>query len=138
MRKARAITTGVLFLAVAGLGACGDDDDNEAASGNLERYCELARTLAEPPEDVDFDTATPEELTDAIKKHFSENSANIDELEEVAPEAIADDITVYARVARHIADTGDISEFDKAENAPAIRRQENFDRDECGLEPPGG
>ena len=137
MRKSRAIATGVLVLAAVGLGACGDDDDNESASGNLERYCELARTLAEPPEDIDFDTATPEELTSAIKQHFSENSANIDELEDVAPDEIADDIAVYARVARHIAETGDISEFDTAENAPAIRRQENFDQDKCGLEPPG-
>src|SRR5688572_5487036 len=95
MRRSRAIATGVLVLAVAGLGACGDDDDNEVASGNLERYCELARTLAEPPEDVNFDTATPEELTAAIKKHFAENRANIDELEDVAPDAIADDIAVY-------------------------------------------
>ena len=138
MRRSRAITTGVLVLAIAGLGACGDDDDDAAAGGDLERYCELARTLAEPPEDVDFDTATPEELTAAVKRHFSENRDNIAELEEVAPEEIADDIAVYARVARNIADTGDISEFDRAENAAAIRRQENFDRDKCGLEPPGG
>lgn len=127
------LTSLVVVAAVAS--ACGDDD--AATSANLDRYCELARTLAEPPSDINPATASADELTAAVKNHFSEHAADIDELEDVAPDEVADDIAVYARTARHIAETGDISEFDTPENAPSIARQEAFDQRECGLEPPG-
>lgn len=133
-RKIGAAAVGVTMLALVGA-ACGDDDDTSSAAPD--RYCEVARRLAEPPEGIDFNTATPEELTAATKTHFETHLDDIDELERLAPDQVSDDVAVYARVARHIAETGDISEFDTAENAPAIRRQEAFDREACGIEPPG-
>lgn len=134
-KRLAAALVGVATAALVGA-ACGDDDDT-AASAAPDRYCEIAKSLAEPPEGVDFDTATPEQITVAVKEHFAAHLDEIDELERLAPEEIAADVGVYARVARHIAETGDISEFDTAENSPAIRRHEAFDQRICGIEPPG-
>lgn len=134
-RRLAAALVGVATVALVGA-ACGDDDDTEASAAPG-RYCEIARALAQPPEGVDFDTATPEQLTAAVKDHFATHLDDIDELAQLAPDEVSADVAVYARVARHIADTGDISEFDTAENAPAIRRHEAFDQRACGIEPPG-
>jgi cell wall assembly regulator SMI1 len=134
-KKLGAAVVGVALLAMTGA-ACGDDDDSASAAAP-DRYCEIARVLAQPPKDVDFDTATPDEITAAVKKHFGDHLDDIKEFERLAPDEVAADIKVYARLARHIAETGDISEFDTAENAPAIRRQESFDQRACGIEPPG-
>ena len=134
-QKLGAVVVGVAMLAMVGA-ACGDDDDTASAVAP-DRYCEIAKSLAEPPKGVDFDTATPDEITAAIKEHFEAHLDDIEELERLAPDEAAADVKVYARVAGHIAETGDISEFDTAENAPAIRRQEAFDQRACGIEPPG-
>jgi hypothetical protein len=134
-QKLGAAVVGVAAFAMIGA-ACGDDDD-PASVAAPDRYCEIARSMAEPPKGIDFDTATPEEITAAVKEHFAASLDDIAELERLAPDDAAADIKVYARIARHIAETGDISEFDTAENAPAIRRQEAFDQRACGIEPPG-
>jgi hypothetical protein len=134
MRPTRFIIgLGVVAVLTAG---CGDDDaDNQAA--DTKRYCELSRTLSEPPADIDPATATPEELTAAVKNHFAGNADNITELQRVAPASVAADLAVYVRAARQIADTGDLSTFDTPDNLPAIKRHGAFNEKECGIEPPG-
>lgn len=116
--------------------ACGDDDAESNAAGT-KRYCALSRTLSEPPPGIDPATATPEQLTTAVKDHFAANAENITELNEVAPATVSEDVAVYVRVARQVAKTGDLSEFDTPDNLPAIKRHEAFNEKECGIEPPG-
>lgn len=121
-------------VAVAGPG-CGDD--KKTSAGSTDRYCELSRTLNEPPAGIDPASATPEQLTAAVKAHFAANMGKLDELQQVAPPAVAPDAAAYARVARNIAQTGDLDEFDTPANRPAIKRHETFNQKECGIEPPG-
>lgn len=136
MRTVRRLIITVVALTAAAT-ACGNDDDS-ATGSDKKRYCELARTMAAPPTGIDPATATPDQLTAAVKKHFSDHLGDIAELERVAPSKVRGDIAVYARTARHIAQTGDIDEFDTPQNAPAIARQEAFDAKTCGIKPPTG
>lgn len=136
MNKLCATAVGVMAVALMASG-CGHTKKSDSASDTT-RYCELARALAAPPTGVDPATATPDQLKAAAKKHFADHLTDIDELERVAPAKVRADIAVYARVARHIAQTGNIDEFDTAQNAPAISRQEAFDKSTCGIQPPTG
>lgn len=135
MRTVRKLMIAVVTLTAAAT-ACGDG--NDSAATDTKRYCELARTLAAPPTGIDPATATPDQLTAVVKKHFTDHLGDIAELERVAPAKVRSDIAVYARTARHIAQTGDIDEFDTPQNAPAIARQEAFDAKTCGIKPPAG
>lgn len=136
MNKLRTAAIGVVALSLLGA-ACGNNKKSDSAS-NTTRYCELARTMAAPPTGIDPATATPDQLKAAAKKHFADHLNDIAELERVAPAKVQPDIAVYARVARHIAVTGKIDEFDTPDNAPAISRQEAFDKSTCGIQPPTG
>lgn len=134
MRPTRVIVgLGILAVLTAGCG----DDDTKAQAAKSTRYCELSRTLSEPPADIDPETATPEQLTAAVKGHFANNAGNITELQRVAPAEVSADLAVYVQVARQIAETGDLSGFDTPDNLPAIKRHEAFNKTECGIEPPG-
>lgn len=135
MHRPRRMTLALALLALASP-ACGGS--TKSASSNDSRYCQLARTMAAPPAGIDPATATPEELTAAVKAHFADHLDDIDELERVAPASVRPDVAVYAATARHIAVTGDLDEFDTPQNASAISRQEGFDKKTCGIEPPGG
>jgi len=87
--------------------------------------------MAAPPTGIDPATATPDQLKTAAKKHFADHLNDIAELERVAPTKVRADVALYARVARHIAVTGQIDEFDTPENAPAINRHEAFNKSAC-------
>lgn len=136
MNKVYTAAIGVVTVSLMAAG-CGNNKKADSASDTT-RYCELARTMAAPPTGIDPATATPDQLMAAAKKHFADHLNDIAELERVAPAKVRADIAVYARVARHIAVTGKIDEFDTPENAPAISRQEAFDKSVCGIQPPTG
>lgn len=136
MRAFRKVIITAVVLTAAGT-ACGDSKDS-ATPSDTKRYCELARILAAPPTGINPATATPDQMTEAVKKHFADHLGDIGELERVAPSKVRADVAVYASTARHIAETGDIQEFDTPQNAPAIARQEAFDKKTCGIKPPSG
>src|SRR4029079_5055547 len=107
-RTHRFLAVGIAFLSRGSLlAACGDDDDDtasdagdstttEVASDDLETYCEKVfaiETVGEP--DVDFETATPEEQTAAIKKFAAEELQGLAaEIQAVAPDEVKDAIDV--------------------------------------------
>lgn len=134
MRPTR-ILVGLGMIAAITAG-CGDQNDAQAAAGT-ERYCELIQILNKPPTGIDPATATPEQMTATVKGHFATNADNITELQRVAPAEVAPDVSVFARVARHIAVTGDLNEFHTPDSLPAITRYEAFNKNECGINPPG-
>ena len=86
-----------MFAAWMLLGAagCGDDDDS-SASGDVDRYCELTAEL-----EAAGDTAFEEAGEDAdeiavLTAFFEENESRFEELREVAPSEISDDVeTLY-------------------------------------------
>jgi len=146
-RTHRFLAVGIAFLSLGSLlAACGDDDDDtasdagdstttEVASDDLETYCEKVfaiETVGEP--DVDFETATPEEQTAAIKKFAAEELQGLAaEIQAVAPDEVKDAIDVQVEAVNKLAETGD---FDSTFGAPEVDAASDethaFDLKSCG------
>ena len=99
----------VAAVALVGFG-CGDDDGDDgapAATASVERYCELTRELDQAGgkvfEELEKDPdATPKDFQAAERQLVEDNEESLDELQEVAPVAIKDDVAslVHALNAR--------------------------------------
>lgn len=137
MRYARTAAVGLVLITavMAGCGKDGNDGDNTAASSGTSAFCATAERLNETPEG-DPSTMSPQQVHDLLTKYYTDRLGVLDEHLRLAPEEIKDDAAVYVRVARHIAETGDMSEFDTPANLPAIKAHEAFLQRECGIEAP--
>ena len=90
----------VAAVALVGFG-CGDDDGDEGApdaTASVERYCELTRELdragGEMFEELEKDPdASPKDFRAAERQLVEESEESLDELQEVAPAEIKDDVT---------------------------------------------
>ena len=88
----------VAAVALVGFG-CGDDDGDgaPAATASVERYCELTRELDRAGgrtfEELEKDPeATPKDFQAAERQLVEDNEESLEELQEVAPVAIKDDV----------------------------------------------
>lgn len=94
----------VAAVALVGFG-CGDDDGDEGATASVERYCELTRELdragAEMFDDLEKDPdATPKDFEAAERQLVEENEESLEEIQEVAPAEIKDDVAVLVEALR--------------------------------------
>ena len=104
-RTMRVVAAG---LAIAVIGsACGDDDDDSA--GDMSEYCAASLALETAPEpDIDFETATPEEITAATKSFATETFIPLAQrLRETAADEVMDDIDIGMAALNDLAETGD-------------------------------
>ena len=126
-----------MLLAVFAMAACGDDDDEPAdtnASADVDRYCELTNQLdeagSEAFRELEQDSeATQKDFEEAEADFVRQHEAELDELAEVAPEEIQDDVPVLLAGLRGRAgleEPPDDQELKKAEKA--ITR---FERQNC-------
>jgi hypothetical protein len=94
----------VAAVALVGFG-CGDDDGDEGApdaTASVERYCELTRELdragEEFFEDLEKDPdATPKDYQAAERQLVEESEESLDELQDVAPAEIKDDVAILVQ-----------------------------------------
>ena len=101
MLQARVLAL-IALLAVFAIAACGDDDDEAAettASADVDRYCELTKQLdeagSEAFRELEQDPkATEKDFEEAEADFVRQHQAELDELAEVAPEEIQDDVPV--------------------------------------------
>jgi len=127
------------------MAACGDDDNDEAAdttaSADVGRYCELTKQLdeagSEAFRELEQDPkATQKDFEEAEADFVRQHEADLDELAEVAPEEIQDDVPVLVAGLRGRAgleeQPPDDQELKKAERA--ITR---FERTNCPEESGG-
>ncbi len=144
------IATLVALIFVA---SCGDDDtsstdtqpaqtESEATDGtdppgaedDLAAYCDASlavETAGEP--DVDFETATPEEVAAAFQAFATETVRPlVDEVVAVAPDEISDDVSVLSTAVDEVADSGNVAAFEDPEVAAAEQRVHAFDLEGCG------
>ena len=110
-------------------GDAGEDD----ADAQLATYCEKVaaiETVGEP--DIDFESSTPEEIAEAAKAFAAERMVPLaHEIEEVAPEEIAEEIAVLVNATEELAQTGDFEvAFEGTEVANAVTHE--FDLANCG------
>jgi hypothetical protein len=135
-------------LAVAGLLAagCGDDDtassdttsSNDAAAADTstdpDAYCGAAlaiETAGEP--DIDFATATEEEITEAAKTFAAETLRPLaDDLLAAAPPELEAHLQVQSDALDQVAETGDFSAFESPEVTAASEATHAYDLEACG------
>lgn len=137
----------LLFAGLLGLVGCGDDDDDTdaatgddtemteaAGEGDVATYCEkvaeIEVTLGPGP-DIDFESATPEELTQAAKEFAGGATDLAAEAQEAAPAEIRADIDVLVAALDDVAETGDFGAFETPEVEEASARTHAFDLESC-------
>ena len=155
MRRAawRGRTSSVVIGATLVLAACGDSADDgagstaptpttstaaDAAAGDVETYCEKSLEIETAPEpDVDFRSASEEEIAAAIKQAATETYLPLaQEIQAVAPEDVRADIDTLVAAVEQVAATGDFEgAFETPEVSAAEERLHAFDLDACGWEP---
>lgn len=134
-------------LVVAG---CGDDGDDEASGGSEDEttttasggsgdgeaaaYCEASLALETLPEpDVDFQTASEEEIAAAVRTWAQETMRPAaDQAIAAAPEELASDLALLEGALQELEQSGDFGAFEQPEVAEAEDRVHQFDLDNCG------
>ena len=131
-------------MTAVGLYGCGDDDDSatdettttaEAADeGDLATYCDKTveiEVLLGPGPDVDFETATPEEITQAVKDLFEPAKPIAAEIQEAAPPETRDNIDLLKATLDEAAETGDFAPFEEPEVEAASQADHEFALESC-------
>lgn len=133
------MTMGVVMKAIGGLAlvavvatGCGDDDD---AGGDVERYCELVDELDQAGSEFfaaleEDESATDEDYADAEQQFIDDHADDFEELRDVAPAEIADDIDVLLTAQEQRAAGGDQEEASE-EAAAAEERVVSFEDANC-------
>lgn len=121
-------------VAAAALGACSDDGDDDEATGDVDRYCELTAELdaagSEFFADLEADeSATDEDYAQAEADFIEAHQDDFDEILEAAPEEIRADLEVLldAQDRRAEGDNEPPAGADEAEE-----RILDFEAESCG------
>ena len=127
----RALSSPVLVVLLAGgFAACGDDDD----SGDVEAYCEQSMAIETFPDpDIDFETATPAQLSAAIKTYASQLRPLAEAAQRDAPDDVRDDVDVLVAALDEVEKTGNSEAIESDSVQAAQRRVHEFDLDACDL-----
>ena len=131
----RAIGYLCVLLVAVGLSACGNDDGGDPVAGpDPERYCELVAELevagGKAFDEVEADEDATEEDFAAASKEFTEDSQEaFDEMIEVAPEEIKEDVEVLVGSIRGQSGLGD--EVPKEEAVAAEDRLRSWEEENC-------
>lgn len=138
-----------LLLALALVApACGSDaaSDGAAPSGDetttiaaepadfdAEAYCDAELAIEQAGPDIDFDTATPEEMTAGLKAWAGGDlSDRFDAILADLPPELDDAAATFGAAIDELAESGDPSVFDAPEVVEAEATAHAFDREHCG------
>ncbi|TKJ18232.1 hypothetical protein [Blastococcus sp. CCUG 61487] len=149
-RLRRWATGGAALALAVSLAACGSDDDDgggdsqatetsaseTAGAGDVDAFCEASVDLEAafsqgPPID---ETAPPEEQQAALEEFGATLEPLLAEVEETAPEEIADAVTTGTETVREALTTGDPSATEGPEFQQADDDIDEFMLAECGFE----
>jgi hypothetical protein len=136
MSRTPSILVAIIVALVLSLAACGDgDEDTNASTGDVTRYCEIARELdragAEQFEELEQDPeATRADFEAAEARLYEENEDLIAEGQQVAPPEIQEDLDTLVTGLRARAGLTDQAP-DPAELSSAERAVGRFEKDNC-------
>ncbi|WP_324277484.1 hypothetical protein [Blastococcus brunescens] len=148
-RAARRLALGGASLALAAtMVACGSDDSggedtqtaaetSAAEAADPAQFCEAAVEVEAAfgmGPDVDFETATPEEMQAALEEFGGRVEPLLSRVEETAPDEIADDVETAASLAREAMSSGDTAALDGPEFQEADAAMDEYMLAECGYE----
>jgi len=143
----RRLVGGAAVVLAATMVGCGSDDDSgdtaasattssEAAADPAE-FCETAvdteaAVLVGP--EVDFETATPEEIQAALEEYGAQLEPQLAELEEAAPDDVSDHVTTLTGLVRESLASGDDTAFEQPAFIEADNGIDEYMLAECGYE----
>lgn len=132
----------IAVIALLGLTACGDDDnesDKKAATadtGNVARYCTLTRELDAAGEKffakLEREDASPKEFEAAERRFIEQSAGKIKETEQVAPQDIKADVRKLLAGMRQRAGLETTIEVDESEASAAEQRLRAYEKRNCG------
>jgi hypothetical protein len=131
----------ITIVAVLGLAACGDDDEEQrdagatvTAAGDVERYCALTRRLDAEGEKFFADLgedASAEQYEAAERRFIETHSGDLDELARVAPREITSDVQKLFAGMRERAGLKPQIEVSEAQASAAEERIRAFEKRSC-------
>lgn len=130
-RPRLAVAAAAIALLAAG---CGDETETQTA-GDVERFCELNRELDRAGDEAFKDipeNASEEDIRAAIKRLLDDNRDKIDEIEQVAPEEIRDDVRTFVDAQERAVEEGEAAFTDEVQQAE--KELDEFEKRECGAQ----
>ncbi len=126
----------MLVVAMAGLAACGDDDEEgEAGQPKPEfaRYCGAALATEQYPEpQVDFGSLTPAQQTEVWKAYAAGIAPLAEAQRSAAPEKIRRDVNLLVDKVNEVRQNGNVSVLEEERTVEAAARVHAFELDNCG------
>ena len=131
-----------MLIALLGLAACGDDNDDDGGTGRVTaaapdvgRYCQLVKELDAKGEELFAnlgEDASPEQFEAAERGFVERYQPQLDELLRVAPTEIRADAEKLLAGMRQRAGLTTATEVNEAEATAAEERVQAFEERECG------
>ena len=116
-------------LVVAGLVLIGCGDDGEKSAGDVERYCELVQQIEVEFSALDIgEDATPQDIARLRLEFIRAHQDDFDELRDVVPDEIREDVEALRQAVQQLAEGGDTS---LAEAGRAEERVAEFEAENC-------
>ena len=141
-RHRRRVLVGALVIVAAFGGvACGDDDDDEAAAptttaaADYTAYCDAEfkiETYFATDPDVDFETATPQEIQAAVTTYLQGAKPLIDAALPLVPAEIKPSIDIQVAAFNQALASADPEVFETPAVSAAEGRTHAFDLENCG------
>lgn len=121
---------------VIGMAGCGGDSKLAVGEPTSEaaEYCAKSLAIETAPEpDIDFETATPEQLQAGVKAYAAQLLPLAEEALAVSPAEVKADIQTLVGATRSVSQTGDFSVFENdAAVTAAGDRAHAYDLENCG------
>jgi hypothetical protein len=138
--RAGLAATAALVLVAAG---CGDDDGDDTAAeaegasadtgSEVGPYCDAALAIESAAPDIDFQSASPEEMAEGFQVFASETlQPLVADAVAAAPEEVAEEVEVMSAAVDEIAESGDPSVFERPEADAANDALHAYELENCG------
>jgi hypothetical protein len=121
--------------------ATGEAEETAAATteggGDVAAFCQAAveaETASAQGPDIDFETATPEEIQAALTEYGARLEPALAQAEETAPDDISDSVRTVTGIIRQALETGDDTAFEDPEYVAADDAIDEYVLAECGFE----
>lgn len=119
--------------------ACGSSDRGtqaaspEPAAFDAAAYCKASLAIEQSAPDIDYQTATPEEMAVGIKAWASGDLQPLfDEVAAAAPSELDEAVEAYRAAIQELAETGDPEVFEQQGLQQAEETTHAFDLEHCG------
>lgn len=104
-----------------------------SAGDDTAAYCEGSLAIEQAQPDIDFESATPEEISTGLQAFASDDLLPLlDDIAASAPDELEDEVQTYRAAIEELAEAGDPSVFEDPDLEAAEQTSHAFDLEHCG------